>query len=215
LIPLIQERSGILSWRIEVLSLDTGSSVRTFDGRETVPEQVTWDGRTATGALAPDGNYVARLDLEYRAGHRPTSLSMAFVLDTVPPQGEISVPFTIFAPNGNGNRDTLPIRVITEGNDEWNLTITGSDNIPVRSWDWTGRAPAVPIIWDGRDEAGNIVPDGTYNITLSSTDEAGNSTRRTINNIVVDARIPRIILTASSQAIAPRPNQTEAMRFNI
>jgi hypothetical protein len=73
----------------------------------------------------------------------------------------------------------------------------------------------VPIIWDGRDEAGNIVNDGNYNISLSSTDEAGNSTRRTINNIVVDARVPRIFLTASAQAIAPRPNQTEAMRFNI
>jgi outer membrane protein OmpA-like peptidoglycan-associated protein len=70
-------------------------------------------------------------------------------------------------------------------------------------------------VWDGKDEAGNIVDDGTYNITLSSTDDAGNSTRKNINNIVVDARVPKIFLTASAQAIAPKPAQTEAMRFNI
>jgi flagellar motor protein MotB len=140
---------------------------------------------------------------------------MAFVLDTVPPQGEISVPYMVFAPNDNGNRDTLPIHVTTEGNDEWNLNIADRDNNSVRSWDWAGRAPAVPIVWDGRDEAGNIVVDGAYNLVLSSTDEAGNSTRRSINNIVVDARVPRIFLTASALAIAPGPNQTEALRFNI
>ena len=215
LIPLIQERDGISTWQIEIFNLDTGASVRSFDGRDTVPQQINWDGRTAAGVIAPDGTYVARLDLEYWAGHRPNSLSLSFVLDTIPPEGNLSVPFTIFAPNGNGNRDTLPIQVMTDGNDEWNLTVTDSNNTPVRTWNWTGRTPMVPIIWDARDEAGNIVEDGNYNITLDSTDEAGNSTQRVINNIVVDARIPQIFLTASSQAIAPRPNPSEAMRFNV
>ena len=218
LIPMIQEREGITSYRIEIISLETlgaASSVRTFEGRESVPNQVSWNGRTNSGTMAPDGTYAARLDLEYRSGNRPTSLSMSFVLDTNPPRGELSVPYDIFAPNGNGNRDTLPIRVNTDGNDEWNLTISGSSNAPVRTWNWTGRAPAVPVIWDGKDEAGNIVSDGNYNLTLSSTDEAGNTTRRTVNNVVVDSGVPRIFLTASTQAIAPRPNQTEAMRFNI
>jgi len=140
---------------------------------------------------------------------------MAFNLRTTPPQGDISVPYNIFAPNGNGNRDTLPISVTTEGNDEWNLVVTSSGNTAVRSWNWTGRAPAVSIPWDGKDEAGNTVDDGTYSITLSSTDDAGNSTRKNINNIVVDAKVPKIFLTASAQAIAPKPGQAEALRFNI
>ena len=215
LIPLIQERDGITAWRIEILNQDTGASVRTFEGIYPVPAQLSWDGRNGLGTVAPDGNYVARLDLEYWAGHRPTSHSLPFVIDTLPPQGYLSVPFTIFAPNGNGNRDTLPINATTGGNDEWNLTIRNNDNIPVRTWNWAGSAPTLPIIWDGRDEAGNMVDDGTYNIMLYSTDEAGNSTLRTINNIIVDARIPQIFLTASTHAIAPRQGQSEALRFNI
>jgi len=219
LIPQIQEKSGILTWKIEIFNLGTTGAVgavgvRSFEGRDQAPSSTVWNGRTNAGTLAPDGNYVARLDLEYRSGNRPTSLSMAFSLRTTPPQGDIAVPYTTFAPNGNGTRDTLPISVTTEGNDEWNLVIS-SGNTAVRSWNWTGRAPAIPLVWDGKDEAGNIVNDGTYNITLSSTDDAGNSTRKNINNIVVDAIVPKIFLTASAQAIAPKPGQTEAMRFNI
>ena len=220
LIPQLQERDGIVAWRIDIQNIDAGPGggatlIRSFEGRGSIPASVVWDGRTAAGTMAPDGTYVATLEVEYATGLRPTALSMSFVLDTIPPSADVSVPFTLFAPNANGNRDTLPIQVTSEGNDEWHAAIVDSANNVVRSWNWTGVAPAVPLTWDGRDQAGNSVPDGTYSLVLSSTDEAGNSTRRAIYNIVVDARVPSIFLTATAQAIAPRPNQTEAMRFNI
>jgi len=215
LIPQIQEKDGILSWKIEITAAGTSSSVRTFEGRDSAPAQMSWNGRNNAGTAVPDGTYTARLDLEYRSGNRPFSVSTPFVLDTVPPQGDLSVPYNVFAPNGNGNRETLPIQASTRGDDEWSLVVSGRDASPVRTWNWTGSPRVTPVVWDGKDEAGNIVANGNYNITLSATDEAGNSTRRTVNNIEVDATVPRIFLTASSQAIAPRANQTEAMRFNI
>ena len=216
LIPQLKERDGILTWKIDILDAGTpGAVIRSFEGRDTVPASVAWDGRTNARAVAPDGNYIAKFDVEYRSGNRPTALSPAFVLDTVPPQASLSVPYTLFAPNGNGNRDTLPVNVTTEGDDEWTAVITDNRNNTVRTWNWTGRPPASPLVWDGKDQAGNSVPDGTYAFTLSSTDEAGNSTRRTTGNIQADARVPRIFLTASSQAIAPKPNQGEAMRFSV
>ena len=220
LIPQLQEASGIVTWRIDIQNIDAGPGggaalVRSFEGRYAIPASVIWDGRTNAGAMAPDGTYIATLEVEYATGFRPTALSMSFVLDTVPPSADVSVPFTLFAPNANGRRDTLPINVTSEGNDEWSAVIVDAANNVVRSWNWTGRAPAVPLTWDGRDQVGNSVPDGTFSLVLSSTDEAGNSTRRAIYNIVVDARVPSIFLTASAQAIAPRPNQTEVMRFNV
>jgi hypothetical protein len=42
---------------------------------------------------------------------------------------------------------------------------------------------------------------------VSSSDEAGNSFRQTINTITVDARIPRIFLTASAAGISPRDDR--------
>ena len=224
LIPQIKETDGILTWKIDVLNIGAGytlpgtglaTSVRSYTGRGTTPPVISWDGKTNTGAAAPQGTYIAKLDMEYRSGTLPSALSLAFILDTDPPQGDVSVPYMIFAPNGNGRRDVLPIQATTEGDDEWNAVITDSNNNLVRYWNWTGRAPDTPLVWDGKDQAGNLVNDGTYSFALSSTDEAGNSTRRALNGIVVDARIPKIFLTASAQAIAPKPNQAEALRFNV
>jgi flagellar hook assembly protein FlgD len=225
IIPQLQEREGILSWKLNIQNIDNesagpvGSSaaiVRTIEGRNTVPASIPWNGRTNAGTAAPDGTYVARLDLEYRSGRKPSALSRAFVLDTTPPEAELSAPFTIFSPNGDGSRDSIPIQVTTGGNDEWNAAITDSANNIIRTWNWTGRAPAVPLHWDGTDQAGNTAADGRYTFSLSSTDEAGNSTRKTITGIVVDARIPRVFLTASAQAIAPKEGQTPpALNFSV
>ena len=222
LVPQIQEKDGVTGWKVDIQIVGNGGTgtgaaaiVRSFEGRNQVPASINWNGRTTSGTIAADGTYVAKLDVEYRSGNRPSALSMAFILDTVPPQAELSVPYNLFAPGSSGNRSVLPIQVSTGGNDEWNAVVTGGGNNAVRTWNWTGRAPAAVLAWDGKDEAGNVVPDGTYNITLSSTDEAGNSTRKAINGITVDAREPRIFLTASALAIAPKTGQTEAMRFNI
>jgi flagellar hook assembly protein FlgD len=223
--PQVQETSGILNWKIEIQNIDNSTGrplssaatiVRTISGTNSIPVTVPWNGRTDSGNVAPDGTYVARLDIEYRSGNKPTALSRAFTVDTRAPEAELSVPFTLFSPNGDGNRDFLPIQVNTEGSDEWNAVITNPSNQVVRSWNWTGKAPAIPLPWDGADQAGNIVSDGNYNFALSSTDEAGNSTRKTVSGITVDSRIPRAFLTASSTAIAPKANQSaDAMRFNL
>ena len=229
LIPHLQETSGVVNWRIDVQKIGSAETaaaatnatsgaavlVRRFEGSGVPPAQVVWNGRDTAGNIAQDGVYIAVLEVEYHTGVRPTALSMSFELDTIPPQAEISVPFTVFSPNATSNRDTLPINVTSEGNDEWDAAIVNRENRIVRAWNWTGRAPAVPLMWDGTDAAGNPVPDGSYTILLSSTDEAGNSMQTAIRNIVVDTRVPAIFLTASAQAIAPRPNQAEAMRFNI
>jgi flagellar hook assembly protein FlgD/outer membrane protein OmpA-like peptidoglycan-associated protein len=224
-IPQLQEKEGIVAWKLDIQNIDnrggasSGSAVsvvRSIEGRGAIPASIAWNGRTASGAAAPDGTYVARLDLEYRSGGKPSALSRAFTLDTTPPEADLSTPFTIFSPNGDGNRDSIPINVRTEGDDEWNAVITDSRNNIIRSWNWTGRAPALPLPWDGKDQVGNNAEDGSYTFSLSSTDEAGNSTRKTISGIIADARTPRAFLTASAQAIAPKAGQRSgALSFSV
>jgi outer membrane protein OmpA-like peptidoglycan-associated protein/flagellar hook assembly protein FlgD len=223
--PQIQETSGIASWKITVQNIDSGigrpastsaSTIRTITGTTGVPATVSWNGRTDGGQTAPDGSYVARLDIEYRSGNKPSALSRAFRLDTSSPEASASLPFTVFSPNGDGNRDYLPINVETEGDDEWNAAITDGANKLVRSWNWTGRTPQSPLAWDGTDQVGNSLPDGDYTFTLSSTDEAGNSTRKTISGITLDARVPRAFFTSSAQAAAPRAGSADkAVKFSL
>ncbi|MDR1099300.1 MAG: gliding motility-associated C-terminal domain-containing protein [Treponema sp.] len=213
IIPQIQVREGITSYRVDVLN-DAGRAVRSFEGSNAPPASITWNGRTTEGAPAPDGNYTAKIELRYVQGNQPSAVSLPFALDTQAPQAELSAPYTIFSPNGDGKRDNIPFTLSTAGNDNWEALISNARGQTIRSWNWTGQAPS--LIWDGTDQAGNIVPDGTYQLSLSATDAAGNSTRRNIPNIVLDARVPRAFLTASASGIAPKPDQkTDLVRFSI
>jgi flagellar hook assembly protein FlgD/flagellar motor protein MotB len=211
--PQIQVKEGISGYRIDILD-SAGRTVRTFEGRNAPPAQVSWNGRTTDAALAPDGNYTAKIEVQYVQGNRPSAVSLPFTLDIQAPKADLSAAYTIFSPNGDGRRDTLPFNISTEGNDEWEAVITDAKGQTIRTWNWTGRAPA--LVWDGHDQAGNQAPDGAYQFTLSSTDAAGNSVRLGIPSISLDARVPRVILTASTTSIAPRAGQTaDLARFSI
>lgn len=211
--PQLQVAEGVASWRIDVLNADQ-AAVRSFEGRGALPPSVAWNGRDAGGAVLPDGTYTARAEIRYTMGNQPTATSQAFILDTRSPEASVSAPFTLFSPNGDGRRDFIPIEVATAGNDLWNADIRDSGGKVVASWEWRGSAP--PVRWNGTDSAGNPVPDGTYRFALSSTDEAGNATRKVLEGIVVDSRIPRAFLTASAQAISPNGDGiADELRFSV
>jgi flagellar hook assembly protein FlgD len=220
LIPQIQVREGISSWRIDILH-SSGGVTRTFEGQGAPPGSLSWDGKTPGGGPAPEGSYRARLELRYVQGNQPTAFSLPFILDVTPPRARLSAPFILFSHNGDGARDFIPFDVKTEWEDQWEAAITAAGGGTIKTWSWTGSAPALP--WDGTDEAGNNAPDGVYHFTLRSTDEAGNSTRLELDPITLDARVPRAFLTASASAVAPRPAPwgsppglpPEALRFNI
>jgi flagellar hook assembly protein FlgD len=214
IIPTIQVMTGITSWKIDILN-SAGTTERTFTGGAAVPGSVVWDGRNAAGAVVPDGNYTARIEVRYAAGNQPSAQSRPFAVDTVAPRGRVSAPYTLFSPNGDGRKDTLPLAIATEDNDTWTASIANARGEEIQSWTWTGAAPA-SLSWDGADKAGNTVPDGTYRFVLSSTDEAGNNTTLPLEAITVDARVPRAFLTASQTAVAPRSGPAgEALRFSV
>ena len=211
--PQIKVSEGISSYRIDILDA-AGRGVRTFEGRNAPPAQVSWNGRTDGGALAPEGDYTAKIEVRYVQGNQPSAVSLPFALDTQAPRAELSAAYTAFSPNGDGKRDSLPFTVNTQGNDDWEAVITDAKGQVIRTWNWSGQAPA--LSWDGTDQAGNKAADGTFQLVLRSTDAAGNSTRLTAPNIVLDARIPRAFLTASATGIAPKPDQkTDLVRFSI
>ena len=209
--PRVQVQEGVVSYRLDVLD-SGGTAVRTFEGRGVPPASVSWNGRNTANAPMPEGAYTARLELRYEQGNQPTATSLPFALDNTPPQATVSAPYAIFSPGGR--RPALPLNVATQASDEWQAAIVAASGQAVRTWNWKGEAPQ--IAWDGKDNAGNPVPDATYQFTLQSTDEAGNAARYAVPGLVLDARVPRLILTASTTAIAPRPNQTaEMVRFGI
>ncbi len=71
----------------------------------------------------------------------------------------------------------------------------------VKSYFWKGNAAS--FSWDGRDENGNKLPDGTYTYKIQSTDKAGNKTTGEIRNIVIDTRPTAVFITVQARGLSP------------
>ena len=52
-----------------------------------------------------DGGYYLRLSVRYRSGNYPTSLSKKVVIDTAPPELQISAEEDTFSPDGDGENE--------------------------------------------------------------------------------------------------------------
>ena len=197
--PTVKSESGIASYRF-VITDAAGTVVKTVEGRGKLPEQFVWNGLADDSSRCADGTYTAALMTVANNGSETTSVSRPVTLDTVYPTAELTVPYAIFSPEGDGLKDVLPLRMNTSFEDLWTMTIEGAAGV-IRTYTWHGQAESID--WDGSDESGNTVPDGTYRITLTCTDAAGNKCTVNLDNIQIDCRDAKGYFTVSDTAISP------------
>jgi flagellar hook assembly protein FlgD/outer membrane protein OmpA-like peptidoglycan-associated protein len=200
ILPQLQVKDGVQTWKIDIVD-SSGKPVRSFAGRGKVPESILWNGKNDAGNLVSDGQYIARADISYINGNNPIAQSQSFIVDTIAPELSLSAPYTLFSPNLDGKKDYLILEIATTGQDSWKAEITDMAGKGIMAWEWKGASP--DIRWNGTDSAGNQVADGNYRLTISSTDEAGNRTVKTLEPITVDARTPRAFFTASALGLSP------------
>ncbi len=141
-----------------------------------------WNG-SLDGARLADGQFLLQLvgtvgTISYAApaaNMADPTLSLAgqaVTIDTVAP--EMAAPTASlhqFSPNGDGSKDTTTIAATAPGAVSWTIELVGSTDV-VRRSDPTGGS--LSFSWDGRDEAGAVVPDGSYVARLRAFDAAGN-----------------------------------------
>lgn len=203
--PQAQLLDGIASWRVEILD-SAAVPVRSFEGSGN-PVSIRWDGKDSKGGVVQDGTYTARTEVRYTLGNRPTAMSTPFAVDTVPPSISLSVAEKTFSPNGDGIKDSLTIRRRSSA-DEWRLIAAKAEraggsasSAAVRTWLWNGEGG--DLDWNGKDDAGNIVPDGLYVLIAEAQDLAGNQLRMEVSGIIVDTQAPSIALSAPYLAFSP------------
>lgn len=133
-----------------------------------------WNGRTDSGAIAPDGRYRLRVTLRDQA--RSVTAGPILILDTKPPHPRIiTVTPSVIVPGGPGSRGRARIRY--RGNsDPGPLIQVYRTDLPkpkeVTFFNWRrGRKTAT---WDGTIN-GKPAPDGIYSITITTYDHAGNA----------------------------------------
>jgi len=186
---------------------DLGFFARLFSSRKqfTLTRTVSWDGKNNSGNVVADGTYPANLTIVAQDGTTQSTHIGDFVVDTQPPTASVSVPTgTEFNPAGTGARSKLQINQ-TNGSVEhlWIGTVADSAGTAVRTFKWRNIAPP-DFTWDGTDDSGKLVPDGTYSYTLSSTDLAGNQSRiAPVSNIIVNTEKTPISIGLSNPYFSP------------
>jgi outer membrane protein OmpA-like peptidoglycan-associated protein len=136
----------------------------------------------------------------------------AFRIDTKAPTIELSAEYSLFSPDGDGRKDKLPVRQSSSEEVLWEGEFRNAKGEVVRSYYWKGKA--TDFQWDGKDENGNKIPDGSYSYTIRSTDQAGNDVSKDLRGLEIDTRVTSVFVTASSDGFSPnRDGFSDSIEF--
>ncbi len=141
-------------------------------------------------------------------GTRPElyqELKDKFVTDTIPPRissATLSTP--IISPNGDGRLDATTMRVNVTGHVKFGWIVqpvTASGAGPAVR---TGTMTAQPVVytWYGTNNAGVVVPNGRYRITIWTAD-ASNNRASVSRDVTVDRLAAVLGLSAAPTSISP------------
>ncbi len=201
ILPVVPVTSGIVSWTMTI-DADDGRTLRTFQGRRGLREEIRFDGLSDSGDMLPEGTYRARLTVEYQNGNRPQEESPPFVVDVTPPQASVRADVDVFSPNNDGRRDVVRLVQETSAEDRWVGEVRDSLGNLVRRYEWRGPVDTT-ISWDGRQDDGRLAPDGEYSYRLVATDRAGNSGRSVPEGFEIDTGETNVILSLEFDAFSP------------
>lgn len=182
---------------------------RLFAKKESVdvPNYVYWDGTDSKGKVVLDGTYYLQVFAKDFEGNESSSPVYKVIVDNTPPSGSVSLPYLIFSPNGDGNKDdiTFFLKELTVG-DSWTAWIEDQKGNVVKTWD-LGISPTNAIIWTGLGDDGKLLPDGNYNFYLKGEDLAGNIFVTNIKSIIISTKLRSLLVTSDVYEISPNGDE--------
>ncbi len=171
-----------------------------------VPPELRWDGRSDQGQQVADGEYTVVLSAVDDNGNRGESQLYKVAVDATPPSGSIQAPVDpsalVFSPDQDGNKDSLAIQASGTKEDLWRLEIRDSAGNTVRTFEIKDAALG-QVDWDGKNDLGQVVPDGVYRLVAAAEDRGRNNASVALENIVIDTRQPPVSLTIDAAQFSP------------
>ena len=201
------------SYRFSI-SDQTGETVYEVTGTSAEKRTINWDGKNAEGATVPDGKYTATLTAMYASGDDPSLTTKPFVVDTEKPSISLSADYKLFSPNDDGRKDTVSISQDSSNEQLWEAKISGPEGNTIVETYWKGEAGT--FTWNGKNENGKTLDDGTYTYAVSAVDRAGNSVTKKLENIQIDTKATPVYVSSEAKAFSPNGDgRKDAVTFNL
>lgn len=173
--------------------------------RDGPPSSFEWNGRDAAGSLVPDGVYSYEISAVDAAGNAARESLANIIVNTEPTPVSLAIDLAAFSPNADGTRDTLtmtPEIPVTEGVESWTIRIIGPDGRTRRTISDT-RIPRETVSFDGRDDLGTPLPEGSYRAELAVRYRAGNEPTATSPAFVIDVTPPSAMIRSDFEVFSP------------
>ena len=199
--PAVPVVEGIREWTYRLMD-STGTVVNSTTGGATMPTAWTVTGRNAAGAVVAEGRYTAELTIRYNTGNVPVAVTPPVTVDLSPPFAAAQADVEVFSPNGDGRIDSVTIVQTADQVETWTGNVVDTAGESVHTWVWSSQ-PEPKLIWDGRNDAGDLLPDGIYRYTVSGRDAAGNLTVTPPVPITLDTRETPVFVSTDYDAFSP------------
>jgi len=182
-------------------------------------KEIVWDGKDDNNNLAPDGNYTFEITGKDKAGNKVTKSIKGITLTTAARSVAISANLDEFSPNGDGLLDEVtftPYVSDSRGLETWRLDIMDKDGNIVKEFKGENKVPE-EIVWDGKDNSDNILPDGVYLYKFSATYDAGNFKPSSFPlSIKIDTTAPETKLSILPDIFSPDGDgEDDICKFDI
>lgn len=163
--------------------------------------QLSWNP-LASGQSVADGQYTLAITATDSWQNEPLSANAMISVDSTPSQllslAPVATTVTSFSPNGDGYRETAVLTATTSEPGSVVATVRSELGSTLRSWTVSAGSGATAVAWDGRDDAGSIVADGRYVLSVAPRDAAGNTGSSQERTVIV---ITGLRSVATSRAV--------------
>lgn len=206
------EATAFVKWgyRVQPMIGDTaGAAVRSGSVSNKTPT-FTWDGKDKGGKVVADGRYRLTLWVADASDNQATK-AWAVTVDTKRPTVKTSAEEGDFSPDGNGFDDVMTLTWTSSQDIHGTVRMLDSGGTSRRLWKY-GDSRSWKTDWDGRDDAGKALPNGTYTYRVNGRDLAGNL-RIVDRPVLIDDTIRSHAWSKAS--FDPRDGQTSRLRMEL
>ncbi|MFP4363140.1 MAG: FlgD immunoglobulin-like domain containing protein [Spirochaetia bacterium] len=196
---------GLEHWTLTILD-PGGETWYSEEGSENPPTEYTFHGVSEDGDVLREGPYRIGVRLEFTNGFITTEFAQT-VIDVTDPQVQLRVQNPVFSPNNDGRDDVVRFEMRATERVTWTGKILDSEGNVVR--ETSSDYSTYVIVWNGKDQDGNTLPEGEYTLEVEFTDIAGNSTTLRREGIEIDLTPPDATLSANRDYLTPIEGEDE------
>ena len=186
--------SESVSWRARFKDGDTVLAEQTGTGSEAV---ATWNG-LVSGEPVASGTYSFTVEGVDAWLNAPATKSGSLQVDLIAPSIDELDPAVWLSPNGDGFRDTTKVSgMVSEAGTI--IVRVRADDTTIRTLSADAKAGYFALAWNGRDDAGNVAPDGIYDLVVTPRDAASNDGEAETTRVMLNTALGSV-RTGSTQS---------------